>query len=61
MPELFLALEGRVDFLKKTNPFGGTPEKRPVSAEELHRGQALLDNLTQKARAKARKGKVKRD
>jgi hypothetical protein len=27
MPQLLLALEGRVDFLKKTNPFGGGEDK----------------------------------
>lgn len=32
MPQLFLALKGKVDFLKKTNPFGaGDPPKKEMS------------------------------
>lgn len=60
LPQLFLALEGRVDFLRKTNPFGGGPEKKkPVDPEVLKKHQIAFDAIT--AKAKSRIGKMKRD
>ena len=40
MPQLFLALEGRVDFVKKTNPFGSGESnkkagKKPADIEKI--------------------------
>lgn len=31
MPQLFLALDGRIDFVKKTNPFGSAPEQKKAA------------------------------
>lgn len=59
MPELFLALEGRVDFLKRTNPFGSAEQKKPVDPEVLKKHQIAFDAIT--AKAKSRIGKMKRD
>lgn len=58
MPQLFLALDGRIDFLKKTNPFGSAPEKKKlVDPAVIHKHTVALDSIN--ARAKARIGKVK--
>ena len=58
MPQLFLALDGRIDFLKKTNPFGAAPEKKAADPEKLKQGQALLDELTVKAKERLRRKKT---
>ena len=34
MPQLFLALKGKVDFVKKTNPFGSGEEKPEPTTQE---------------------------
>jgi len=57
MPQLFLALEGKVDFLKKTNPFGAPEPKKPVDPVVLAQSNAALDQI--KAKAKAKLGKFK--
>jgi hypothetical protein len=49
MPQLFLAIEGKVDFVKKTNPFGAGPAKKkaqsaPVDEAKLS-AQRLAFNL----------------
>lgn len=54
MPQLFLALEGRIEFIKKTNPFAA-PEKKPVDPKKLHESRALLDELNIKAREKLKR------
>lgn len=56
MPQLFLALEGKVDFVKKTNPFGA-PEKKPVDPVVLAESNAKLEKIKAKARAKVGKFK----
>lgn len=53
MPQLFLALEGRIDFLKKTNPFGA-PDKKPVDPAVIAKHQSALDAFNAKAKEKLR-------
>jgi hypothetical protein len=61
MPQLFLALEGKVDFVKKTNPFGSGGKKKktdgkPVDEQKLA-AQSLSFNLMKaEAAQKASKG-----
>jgi hypothetical protein len=58
MPQLFLALDGRIDFLKKTNPFGSAPEKKkPADAEVVKVHQVQLDALNIKAKDLLRRRK----
>jgi len=51
MPQLFLALEGKVDFLKKTNPFGA-PEKKAADPAVLAKANMSLEAVTKKAATK---------
>ncbi len=57
MPQLFLALDGRIDFLKKTNPFAA-PEKKPANVVELKKHQVTLDEINARARNTLRKQKT---
>jgi len=62
MPQLFLALEGKIDFLKKTNPFGGGGgggEKKEADPAVIAKHQAALDVLNSKAKIKL--GTIKRE
>lgn len=52
MPQLFLALDGRIDFLKKTNPFAAPEKKKPADPELIKKHQSMLDSLNAKAKAK---------
>lgn len=61
MPQLFLALEGKVDFVKKTNPFGSGESKKkagdkPVDlkkiADQKLRFNFMKAEAAQKAAAK---------
>lgn len=64
MPQIFLAYEGKVDFLVKTNPFGGgKQDEQQESAEEksakLAKEQAKalkFDLMMIKARRKQENG-----
>lgn len=43
MPQIFLALEGKYDFVVKTNPFGGGKDKaKPLSEDE--KAKRLAEN-----------------
>jgi len=48
MPQLFLALEGKVDFLKKTNPFG-VPEKKAADPAVLAEANKAMEVIKTKA------------
>jgi hypothetical protein len=41
MPQIFLALEGKVEFIQATNPFGGGDKKKAGKKDE--RQQAKLN------------------
>ena len=53
LPVIFLALEGKVDFLKKTNPFGGGEKKKqPTAAQKASLEKQRIDFAFMKAEAK---------
>lgn len=56
MPQLFLALDGRIDFIRKTNPFG-VPEKKQPDTKAVEAGKVALDAIN--ARAKMKIGTLK--
>lgn len=66
MPQIFLALEGKYDFVIKTNPFGGGKDKaKPLNedkkAENLARNKARalrFDMMVKKLREKKQPQKV---
>lgn len=35
IPAIMLALDGKVDFLRKTSPYGGGEDKKQQSADEM--------------------------
>jgi len=42
IPQIELALDGRVDFLKKTNPWGAEKEETPAAASEEEAADRLI-------------------
>ncbi len=60
MPQIMLALEGKVDFIKKTNPFGGGDSKKSgkkltnAQQAKLNAQRTELALLKAEAKAKAK-------
>ena len=56
LPQLFLAVEGKVDYVKKTNPFGGgakkKAEKSPADIEKINEQRLRFSFLKAEAAQK---------
>ena len=52
IPQLMLALEGKIDFAKKTNPFAAT-EKDDSAVRKIEEQRALFHRMKMDARSKA--------
>jgi len=59
VPEIFLALEGKYDFVMKTNPFGAPkdPLKEKVRQEKLSTQRAAFAMAKAEARQKVKDGR----
>ena len=57
IPQILLALDGKIDFLKKTNPWGSEEKKKEVPKEQAPDFAAKMHMfLTQKMAIQEKKG-----